>query len=144
MQTVKQLFALLLLALPLTAQVIQDPPFGKPDAVVDLASTEGVQLVKGQWRYHDVQIVDAESKSVGPDLRPTGTQTIKTYDYTPHAGIANFDDSQWEAIDATTLDQRRSTSQDLLQLVSHQRDDPEKSCQLLNRRFNGRIRNRHR
>src|SRR5436190_3593520 len=91
-------------------QAVQDPPFGRPDAVVDLASHEGVQLVKGQWRYHDVQIVDAESRSVGTDLRPSGSQTIKTYDYSPHAGAADFDDSQWEAIDATSLDQRRSTA----------------------------------
>ena len=92
------------------AQVVQDPPFGRPDAVVDLATSEGASLVEGQWRYHDVKIVDAESKSVGPDLRPTGSETIKTYDYTPHAGVANFDDSKWEAIDANTLNQRRSTS----------------------------------
>ena len=90
-------------------QVIQDPPFGRPDAVVDLASRDGVQLVSGQWRYHDVKIVDAGSKAVGPDLKPSGAP-IKTYDYEPHAGTADFDDSQWEAIDATTLDQRRSTA----------------------------------
>src|SRR4051812_17373831 len=89
------------------AQVVQDPPFGRPDAVVDLATREGVSLVAGQWRYHDVKIVDADSKSVGPDLRPTGSQIIKTYDYVPHAGALNFDDSSWEAIEATTLDQRR-------------------------------------
>ena len=91
------------------AQTIQDPPVGRPDAVVDLASHEGVQLVKGQWRYHDVKIVDADSRAVGPDLKPSGAP-IRTYDYTPHAGPADFDDSQWEAIDATTLDQRRSTA----------------------------------
>ena len=91
------------------AQSIQDPPVGRPDAVVDLASLEGTQLVKGQWRYHDVKIVTADSRAVGPDLKPSGAP-IKTYDYTPHAGSANFDDSQWEAIDGTTLDQRRSTA----------------------------------
>src|SRR6266849_483788 len=91
------------------AQTIQDPPVGPPDAVIDVASHEGVQLVKGQWRYHDVKIVDADSRAVGPDLKPSGAP-IKTYDYTPHAGAADFDDSQWEAIDATTLDQRRSTA----------------------------------
>ena len=90
-------------------QSIQDPPFGRPDAVVDLASREGVQVVNGQWRYHDVKIVDADSRAVGPDLKPSGAPS-KTYDYTPHAGAADFDDSQWEAIDATTLDQRRSTA----------------------------------
>lgn len=91
------------------SQVIQDPPFGRPDALVDLASREGVQLVEGQWRYHDVAIVDADSRSVGPDLKPSGTP-IKTYDYTPHAGASDFDDSAWETIDAPTLDQRRSTA----------------------------------
>jgi gluconolactonase len=90
-------------------QTIQDPPFGRPDAVVDLASREGVQLVRGQWRYHDVNIVDADSRAVGPDLKPSG-DPIRTYDYNPHAGARNFDDSQWEVIEPTTLDQRRSTA----------------------------------
>jgi gluconolactonase len=90
-------------------QTIQDPPVGRPDAVVDLASHEGVALVNGQWRYHDVKIEDADSRSVGPDLKPSGAP-IRTYDYAPHAGPADFDDSQWETIDATTLDHRRSTA----------------------------------
>jgi gluconolactonase len=106
--------ALLALILALAAlrgqgQVVQDPPFGRPDAVVDLASRQGVQLVNGQWRYRDVKIVEADSKAVGPDLKPSGAP-IKTYDYEPHAGAADFDDSKWEAIDPTTLDQRRSTA----------------------------------
>src|SRR5947207_8849511 len=74
---------ILIAPLKLGAQVAQDPPFGRPDAVVDLATRESAMLVNGQWRYHDVKIVDAESKSVGADLRPTGNRTIKTYDYTP-------------------------------------------------------------
>ncbi len=90
-------------------QSIQDPPFGRPYAVVDLASRDGVELVKGQWRYSDVKIVDSDSGTLGPDLKPSGAPS-KTYDYEPHAGVANFDDSQWEAIDAATLDQRRSTA----------------------------------
>ncbi|MBS1851546.1 MAG: SMP-30/gluconolactonase/LRE family protein [Acidobacteria bacterium] len=102
--------ALLAVSIVSRAQVVQDPPFGRPDAVVDLATREGAALVEGQWRYHEVKIVDAESKSVGLDLRPTGSQTIQTYDYTPHAGGTDFDDSTWETIAANTLDQRRSTS----------------------------------
>ena len=82
---------------------------GRADAVIDLASREGVQLVNGQWRYHDVRIVDADSRALGPDLKPSG-DPIRTNDYIPHAGPTNFDDSQWEAIDAATLDQRRSTA----------------------------------
>ena len=66
-------------------QTTQDPPVGRPDAVIDLASHEGVQLVSGQWRYHDVKIEDTDSRAVGPDLKPSGAP-IRTYDYTPHAG----------------------------------------------------------
>jgi len=100
---------LLLALVSAGGQTIQDPPVGRPDTVVDLASHEGVALVNGQWRYHDVKIEDADSRSVGPDLKPSGAP-IRTYDYAPHAGPADFDDSQWEAIDAATLDQRRSTA----------------------------------
>ena len=49
-------FALALLPLSAIAQSMQDPPFGRPDAVIDLATREGAQIVKGQWRYHDVKI----------------------------------------------------------------------------------------
>jgi gluconolactonase len=90
------------------SQMVQDPPFGKPDAVVDLATEEGAQLVSGIWRYHDVSIVSAGFRAVGADLKPSGAP-IKTLDYEPHAGGRDFDDSKWEPITPTSLDQRRST-----------------------------------
>ena len=80
----------------------------KPDAVIDLATKEGVDLVKGQWRYSDTKIIPVDFKAAGPDKQPTGKPT-KTYDFTPHAGAAEFDDSKWETLDPTTLDARRST-----------------------------------
>ena len=101
-------FILALLPLTASAQRAQDPPFGRPDAIVDLATREGVQLVKGQWRYHDVKIEEADSRAPGTDLKPSGAP-IKTYDYTPHAAPASFDDSAWEVIAASTLDRRRSS-----------------------------------
>src|SRR5258708_37202006 len=91
------------------AQTTQDPPVGRADAVIDLASHEGGQLVDGQWRYHDVKIDDADSRAVGPDLKPSGAP-IRPYDSTPHAGPANFGDSQWEAISPPNLDRRRPTT----------------------------------
>ncbi|MFY9607722.1 MAG: SMP-30/gluconolactonase/LRE family protein [Blastocatellia bacterium] len=81
---------------------------GKPEASIDLATDAGAELVKGQWRYSDTKIIEVDFKGPGPDKQPTGAP-IKTYDYTPHAGGAGFDDSTWEAISATTLDQRRAT-----------------------------------
>jgi gluconolactonase len=83
-----------------------DIPTGKPDATIDLGSAEGLRSVKGVWRYSDTKIVDAVFRSAGPDKQPTGAP-VKTYDYTPHGGGADFDDSKWEVIGPTTLDQRR-------------------------------------
>jgi gluconolactonase len=83
-----------------------DVPAGKPDAMIDLGSVEGVNAVKGQWRYSDTRIIEADFRGPGPDRQPTGGP-VKTYDYTPHAGGVDFDDSRWEVISPTTLDQRR-------------------------------------
>src|SRR6516162_7264127 len=66
-----------------------DAPTGKPDAVLDLVTKEGVNVVKGQWRYSDTKIIPVDFKA--------------------HAGSADFDDSKWEVLDPTTLDARRST-----------------------------------
>jgi gluconolactonase len=85
----------------------QQPPYGRPDATIDLRTNDGVDLVKGQWRYSDAKIVDVDSPGPGADLKPSGA-LIKTYDYTPHAGAAGFDDSNWEVIAPTTLDTRRA------------------------------------
>ncbi|MGB7293272.1 MAG: SMP-30/gluconolactonase/LRE family protein [Thermodesulfobacteriota bacterium] len=101
------LFQILFLATG-SAETTQDIPSGKPDAVIDLSTREGVNKVKGDWRYSDTNIIEVDFKAPGPEGQPTGNP-IKAYDYTPHAGGKDFDDSNWEAIDPTTLDQRRST-----------------------------------
>lgn len=89
---------------PLTTTA--EVPTGKPDAMIDLGSVDGVKAVKGEWRYSDTKIIEADFRGPGPDKQPTGAP-VKTYDYTPHAGGADFDDSKWEVINPTTLDQRR-------------------------------------
>ena len=100
--------ALILVAGHAFAETNADAPTGKPDAAIDLATKEGVDLVKGQWRYSDTKIIEVDFKAAGADNQPTGAPN-KTYDYTPHAGGADFDDSKWETIEPTTLDARRST-----------------------------------
>jgi gluconolactonase len=105
------LLVLTSLALATPATALPTPivrPFGRPDALVDLRTTEGVRLVNGQWRYSDARIVEVEARGPGADLKPSGAP-IKTYDYTPKAGAADFDDFAWEAIEPTALDRRRST-----------------------------------
>jgi gluconolactonase len=83
-------------------------PYGRPDALVDLRTTDGVALMRGQWRYSDAKIVEVESKGPGPDLKPSGVP-LQTSDYTPKAGASDFDDSRWEVLDPAVLDARRST-----------------------------------
>jgi gluconolactonase len=86
----------------------QEVPTGVPAATIDLATPEGVDLVKGTWRYHDVTLQAVDFRAPGADGQPTGAP-IKTYDYAPKAGSIQFDDSQWEVLDPTTLTQRHGT-----------------------------------
>jgi gluconolactonase len=94
--------------IPLLAAAASLSPEGAPEATIDLATNQGVQLVKGQWRYSDTKIVEVDFRGPGADGQPTGAP-VKTYDYTPHAGGTAFDDSRWEAIAPTSLTERRST-----------------------------------
>ncbi|MGE5850589.1 MAG: SMP-30/gluconolactonase/LRE family protein, partial [Candidatus Methylomirabilota bacterium] len=87
-------------------QATQDVPAGSPKATIDLATVEGVRLVKGEWRYSDTKIIEVDFKGPGPDGQPTGGP-VRTYDYTPKAGGADFDDSRWEMILPTELQKRR-------------------------------------
>jgi gluconolactonase len=79
-----------------------------PEAMVDLATENGVRLMQAEWRYSDTRIVETDFFAPGPDGQP-GVKPIKTYDYTPHAGGAAFDDSAWEVIPAPQISGRRST-----------------------------------
>jgi gluconolactonase len=88
------------------AQATTDAPAGRPVAVVDLATDEGLRLVEGQWRYRDAGIVEVAHRAVGPDLRPSGPPN-RTYDIAPHAGAAGFDDSGWEVLPASRLQARK-------------------------------------
>jgi gluconolactonase len=90
------------------AQITGDVPAVRPDAIIDLATDEGVALVRGQWRYSDARVVEVEHRSAGPDLRPSGPPN-RTYDITPHAGAADFDDAAWDPIAPKGLEARRSS-----------------------------------
>jgi len=89
------------------AQVTSDVPAVRPDAIVNLATDEGVALVRGQWRYSDARIVEVEHRGPGPDLRASGPPN-RTYDIVPHAGDRSFDDSGWSIVSPSALETRRS------------------------------------
>jgi gluconolactonase len=80
---------------------------GRPDAVVDLRTEVGVELVRGEWRYRDVRLVDVESRGPGPDLKASG-EPVQAVDIAPHAGAGDFDDSGWHTVAPATLEARRS------------------------------------
>jgi gluconolactonase len=90
------------------AQRALGPFDGRPEAIVDLSTREGVALVGGEWKTAEGRIVEVEHRSPGPDRRPSGPPN-RTHDLVPHAGAADFDDSGWETIEPTTLKDRRST-----------------------------------
>jgi len=81
-------------------------PSGAPAVTVDLATREGAASVAGVWRYSDVKIVETDFRTPGADGQPS-TTSARTYDYAPHAGAAEFDDSSWQRIEPETLSQRR-------------------------------------
>jgi gluconolactonase len=81
----------------------------RPDAVVDLQSTAGAALLRGEWRYADAFVREVAFVEVGSDTDPDplgpGTVPNRTYEIEPHAGSADFDDSGWRALapEQTTL-----------------------------------------
>ncbi len=91
------------------AQLTEDVPIVRPEALIDLRTEEGAGLVKGQWRYRDAKVIQVPFRSVGSDLKPSGPPN-RTYDITPQAGAADFDDSKWEVIGADTLEKRRASA----------------------------------
>jgi gluconolactonase len=90
------------------AQITSDVPVSKPAAVINLATREGISLVRGAWRYSDANVIEVNHHSVGPDLKPSGPPN-RTYDITPKAGASDFDDSNWTLLDPEELMSRRST-----------------------------------
>lgn len=101
-------------ALVLSAQERRELAIGQADAIVDLRTREGIEHVQSQWRYSDATISHSDFKAPGPGandpllLYPTG-KAIATYDLQPRAGVKDFDDSQWQVIDPTSLETRRGT-----------------------------------
>jgi gluconolactonase len=81
---------------------------GRPDAVIDLQTQEGVALVVGEWRYSDAEVRQIDGVGVGVDLGPSGSPN-RTYDIAPHAQAADFDDSGWQVLAPPDTERRLGT-----------------------------------
>src|SRR5947199_222449 len=55
---------------------------GRPDAIVDLQTNEGVAIVGGRWRYADARVEEIEFVELGSPDDPLGPGTVpnRTYD----------------------------------------------------------------
>jgi len=73
---------------------------GRPDAIVDLQTDEGVSFVGGEWRYADCRVEEIDFVELGSPEDPLGPGTVpnRTYDVLPHAEGSDFDDSGWRAL----------------------------------------------
>jgi gluconolactonase len=73
---------------------------GRPDAVIDLQTMEGLSLVGGEWRYADARVEEIDFVEVGSEADPLGPgdKPNRTYDVLPHAEATDFDDSDWRVL----------------------------------------------
>ena len=69
--------------------------------VVNLATPEGMTAFNARWKNMDVKIVEA------PPMPNAGEAWKSSYDITPKAGDASFDDSSWPTIEPKGLLERR-------------------------------------
>ena len=88
---------------PTLASRLPGPPEylpGKPDAVIDLQTDEGVALVAGAWRYADAGVREIDFVEVGAADDPLGPgdKPNRTYDIVPHAEASDYDDSGWRVL----------------------------------------------
>jgi gluconolactonase len=84
---------------------------GRPDAIVDLQTDEGCELVGATWRYSDARVEEIDFVEVGSASDPLGPGDVpnRTFDVTPHAQAADYDDAAWEVL--APADTRRRLSQ---------------------------------
>ncbi|MEP6954302.1 MAG: SMP-30/gluconolactonase/LRE family protein, partial [Solirubrobacteraceae bacterium] len=96
-----------------TAARLPGPPEllpGCPDAIIDLQTETGAMLADTSWRYADARVEEIDFVEVGSVADPLGPGDVpnRTYDVTPHAEAADFDDSGWERIAPGETRRRRA------------------------------------
>jgi len=107
MQPVRSTATFLALGLTfLTLELPAETRSVRPDAVVDLRSSEGAAHLGAQWRYCDANIQEIAHHDVGPDLKASGKPN-RTFDFSPDARGTEFDDRPWEVISPESLEARR-------------------------------------
>ena len=96
-----------------SAASIPGPPEllpGCPDAVIDLQTEAGVELVGGEWRYSDARVEEIDFVEVGHPDDPLGPGLTpnRTFDVLPHAEPTDYDDSAWRVLEPADTQLRLS------------------------------------
>jgi gluconolactonase len=102
--TAAQMFVALAAAQAPAANPVPAPelaPTLVPALVVDLTTPQGASSMGAQWKAMEAKIVEI------PALQGAMPQYKTTYDVSPHAGEANFNDSSWPTVDPKGLTERR-------------------------------------
>ena len=86
---------------------------GRPDAVVDLQTDEGVALVGGGGATATPRCARSTSSNSAaratPDPLGPGDAPNRTYDVVPHADGTDFDDSKWQTLAPADTQRRLRT-----------------------------------
>ena len=115
MKSIKAIFFLVLTFgyfLESHSQESRELAIDNPEAIIDLRTESGVEMMKTQWKYSDATLVKDEFRAPGPSendslaLYPTGPLQ-STWNFSPKAGGVDFDDSKWESLSPTSLEERR-------------------------------------
>ena len=113
MKELRYILSLFLLTIvAINAQESRELVVDNPDVVVDLRTSQGIKTVKTSWKYSDATIVDDQFGAPGPSsddpllLYPTGKKQA-TWNIEPKAGGKDYNDSNWETLDPTSLEERR-------------------------------------
>lgn len=107
-------FITCLICLQLNAQETRELVLYKPSSIIDLKTTEGLELVHGNWLIKEAQIKPVQFLAPGPSktdtlkLYPTG-KTIITNNIFPNITDPEFNSSNWEHANATDLEQRKGS-----------------------------------
>ena len=86
-----------------TAARLPGPPEllpGKPDAIVDLQTEAGAELVGATWRTANARVEEIDFVALGSEADPLGPGETpnRTFDVLPHAEATGFDDSDWRVL----------------------------------------------
>ncbi len=96
--------AALSISVPVFAQHLLEQSPRLPDAVVDLRASEGAKAVRGEWRFVEARVIDAEFRTPPASGSPRPT---RTHEIQPRPGTPEFDAAGWSPVAPGDLESRR-------------------------------------